>query len=67
MDQELVVNLEGRTSEELHEMITRYVSEIRSLEEDRKAYVSGIRDTIKDLKSRIDAVLFVLDQKDAEK
>jgi len=67
MDQELIVSLEGKTSEELHEMITKYVSEIKALEEDRKVYVSGIRDVVKDLKSRIDAVLFVLGQKDAEK
>lgn len=63
MNEELVRDYMSRSSSVLHESISKYVSEIKSLEEDKKTYVSGIRDAIKELNDRIETALAVLKKK----
>lgn len=63
MNEELVKDFMTRDVQELHASITTYISEIRGLEEDKKAYVAGVRDAVKELNDRIDTTLAVLKRK----
>jgi len=66
MNEELFENFDEMTKEEINQSIVSYTKEIYTLEAGKKAYVSGITDAIKDLKSRISAALSVLNSKEVE-
>jgi DNA-binding phage protein len=63
MNEELVKDFMTKSTSQLHASIAKYVSEIRVLEEDKKAYVAGVRDAVKELNDRIDTILAVLKRK----
>jgi len=49
---------EDMTPEELKDTIVRRWKEIKSLEAEKKDYVSSVRDTIKELKEQIDSLVY---------
>lgn len=60
--EETGISFEGMAAEAVKDMILKYVTEINSLEGDRKEFNAGVRDTIKDLKRRIKTALEYLDR-----
>jgi len=65
MSEELFENFESMTEEEINHSIVHYTREILDLEADKKAYVAGIRDAIKDLKGRVSIAISALNSKRA--
>lgn len=63
MNEELVKDLMTQLPSELNASIARNISDIRKLEEDKKAFVAGVRDAVKELNDRIDTALAVLRRK----
>lgn len=66
MSEELFENFQSMSEDEINQSIVHYTREIMDLEADKKAYVSGIRDAIKDLKSRIAVAISALNAKKAQ-
>lgn len=56
-------SFDGLTEEEIEASIVRYVGEIEILEDEKKDYVGGVREAIKDLKARVKAGLRALAEK----
>jgi len=49
--------------EELHSHVVKYTRELKKLELDKKEFVSGVRDAVKELNERVDLILGILKNK----
>jgi hypothetical protein len=58
-----IISFEDLTPEEIEATIVKYVKEIRKLEAEKKDFVGGCTEAIKELNSRINLALETLDRK----
>ena len=58
------VDFEGMEVSAIKSLIVEYVKQIRSLEKDKKEYMAGSNDAVKEIKSRITSALHELSSKE---
>jgi len=59
-------NFEHLQLDALKDSLVKYLKEIKALEAEKKDYVSSIKDTIKELKLRIDSVIYWIGVKETK-